>query len=131
MQREIKFRGQMTTGQLVFGLPHLNLPNSTAYFNECSYRICWNPETGGHSNAPIKNGTLSEFSGKHDKNGNEIYEFDVVKCIDNPTNYYTCEDVVIFKDGCFMLKDANLTLSEFGSEWIEVIGNVYDTPQQA
>jgi uncharacterized phage protein (TIGR01671 family) len=123
MEREIKFRGQMTTGEWVFGLPHLDLQGSTAYFNECSYRICWNPETGGQANAPIKNGTLCQFTGLTDKNGKEIYEGDI-----------TDEGEVIFHTeylGFFVktewAEQEFKPLYDFA--FLEIIGNIYENPE--
>ena len=123
--REIKFRGLMTTGQWVFGLPHLDLKGSTHYFDECSYRICWNPESGGQSNAPIKNGTLSQYTGLHDKNGKEIYEGDIYHMGDKKITY-----TVVWHDSGLIGKQ-NGSSSYAGLEhWmykIEVIGNIYET----
>ena len=130
--RKIKFRGQMTTGEWVYGLPHLDLEGSTAYWNECSYRICWNPESGGQANAPIKNGTLCQFTGLKDKNGIEIYEDDIVK-----SNQLIGTYTVFFKNGSFGLmgnddaegisRSRNIGFHSFShmkEENIEVIGNL-------
>jgi uncharacterized phage protein (TIGR01671 family) len=133
--REIKFRGQMTTGKWVFGLPHLDLPNSTAYFNECSYRICWNPESGGQSNAPIKNGTLCQFTGLQDRNGNDIYENDLVTITD-PYNNNTAKGMakVIFSTdyvGGWVASIDGETGLNIGTRtnYIEVFGNIFDNSE--
>lgn len=58
--REIIFRGMMTTGKFVYGELYSDLPNSTAYYKECSQRICWH-EGAAQLNAPVKNGTVGEY----------------------------------------------------------------------
>ena len=129
--RDIKFKGQMTTGQWVYGLPHLDIKGSTAYWNECSYRICWNPETGGQSNAPIKNGTLAEFIGITDKNGIDIYEKDWVRaCFRDKEGYHYKQGEIVMNEymWCLEATDGEIysvnRLHDF-----EVLGNKQDNPE--
>ncbi len=121
----------MTTGQWVYGLPHLDIKGSTAYWNECSYRICWNPETGGQSNAPIKNGTLAEFIGITDKKGIDVYEKDWVRaCFRDKDGFHYKQGEIIMDEymWCLEATDGEIysvnRLHDF-----EVLGNKQDNPE--
>lgn len=131
---EIKFRGLMTTGEWVYGLPHLDLPKSTLYFNECSYRICWNPESGGQSNAPIKNGTLGQFTGLTDKNGVEIYEGDICRAefrgLDGITviqGHIIMDEFMWCIDCTGFIGDDIFSINRPHN--FEVIGNIHENPE--
>ena len=83
-------------------------------------------------------GILMQFTGLHDKNGKEIYEGDIVK---GGKSYYIEEVVGVVKYGGLAFAYAGKTAS--GKEWfntitspnctkdvsIEVIGNIYETPE--
>ena len=94
--------------------------------------------------------TIGQFTGVYDKNGNQIFEGDIVKVTYTEQRQYlgvsyqdehSCEEEVIYneKSACFMLKimceniPIYRPLHNFGSlaniKELEVIGNIYDNPE--
>ncbi len=136
--RDIKFRGLTAKGLMVYGDLINDREGSTNYWKEYSQRICWLPESGGCANAPVKNGTVGQFTGLLDKNGAEIYEGDIIKttALFNDCNQKGAIDY--FTVISFM---GNYCLARHGSEAgspmypaclkssIEVIGNIHENPE--
>ena len=79
--------------------------------------------------------TVSQFTGMFDKNGNEIYEGDIISIeftepvyLDEPTKYHQAF-VVEYKNGSFCLVgDRTLLFTDCRLEQqkLEVIGNIYE-----
>ena len=88
------------------------------------------------------NAELMQYIGLKDKNEKEIYEGDIVKFIDEEVTYSDCgydydefinTGRVIFNDKLmgWDITNRNMDLEEIWhySEYIEVIGNIYENPE--
>lgn len=136
--RTIKFRGKRCdNGEWVCG-----------YYVECTEtwkgghpHKCW-IVTSARSNGgffalqgryPVQDHTIGQFTGLHDKNGNEIYEGDILCYTDeNQITYYR---EVIYVDACFAFSariDGKTLWSPlnmlFLDSW-QIAGNIHDNPE--
>ncbi len=146
MDREIKFRGLTANGEWIYGdLTHDAL-KSTLYYKNYSQRIHWR-EGGSSCNQPVKNGTVGQYTGLHDKNGKPIYEGDIVVQDEKATGFPPYDGteprVVQFKNGCWCFDAGRYddgdwirfgfwTYSNEGQNCLhqlEVIGNIYENKE--
>lgn len=76
---------------------------------------------------PVETDSVGQFTGMLDKNGKEIYEGDILGC---PEDNYFLNEVVIFAEGCFMVKDDYTTtpMCAIDAQYRTVIGNIHDNP---
>lgn len=76
----------------------------------------------------VDGATICQYTGLTDKNGNKIWENDVVyaRC-----NGLSGKGVIQYEKGCFVLKDSkrNRTYSLFGEWRFRVDGNIFDNPE--
>lgn len=89
--------------------------------------------TNGIRGIEIDYKTIGQYTGLKDKNGNKIFEGDILKLIsDNEISYY---DVVyseadcrwiIRQNGLFQYQDV---LDKFVERYMTVAGNIYDNPE--
>ena len=142
--REIKFRGKATAGdKWTFG--HL-------MFWAGNYQI-WETEKNGEThNYQVIPETVGQFTGLHDKNGNEIYEGDAVRIVFNQNaNSYSGSNVNLTEHICiveynaamagFCLRNTtdktpnkhNFKVISFNHYRLrdvkEIIGNIHENPQ--
>lgn len=125
MQREIKFRGKrVENGAWVYG----------QYFNVKRQGFCVGighyilPENSVFANK-VNPKTVGQYTGLKDKNGNEIYEGDIVTGLFNHTDIIG--HIVYGSDATFFIERKGLYGIGLNNaeDWLEVVGNIYENPE--
>ena len=133
--REILFRGRGNTkyndGEWYYGVPIRDF--------EGDWQICTN-----NSKRVVIPETIGQYTGVTDKNGERIFEGDIVKykeaCkfgdndeMEEAEEQYLCTNIVEFKNGRFFPLpqrcDCEDYFFSYGSYDFEVVGNVHDNPE--
>lgn len=118
--REIKFRGKrLENGEWAYG--------GIAFFETYIYITHPKEEDGFvHWFIEIDAETVGQYTGLKDKNGNEIYEGDIIEDI------LTAEkEVIEFHGNMFALVSykSRFFFTVFRSDEKQIIGNIYDNPE--
>ncbi len=138
--REILFRGQMRRkgekvtldgrsleSRWVQGSGVLTYPGC-----ETDRAIIYNTE-GDISKYPVYADTIGQYIGKKDKNGNKIFEGDILKL--DRLGYDTVGVVIYDEDDAEFDVDikgyAIDQIAYYQSHEIEIVGNIYDNPELA
>jgi len=123
--REIKFRGiseegnKWVFGDLFHGVTYISINVTERFDNYNSIKhVVVNPETVG------------QYTGLNDKNGNEIYEGDILEF---SMHARECGSV-IFRDGSFMVfrNSDDCCIADFEDEngyFFEILGNIYENTE--
>ena len=133
--REILFRGKgdkkYNDGMWYFGVP--------IRCDDGDWQICTN-----NSKRVVIPETIGQYTGVTDKNGERIFEGDIVKykeaCkfgdndeMEEAEEQYLCTNIVEFKNGRFFPLpqrcDCEDYFFSYGSYDFEVIGNIHDNPE--
>ena len=86
--------------------------------------------SGVHYEHPVDADTVGQFTGLLDKNGNEIYEGDILQYTDEKGKNYRRE--VVYNDGAFCQKikfELFTPLRNHDLQSWEIIGNIHDNHQ--
>lgn len=129
MTREILFRGKrVDNGGWVYGFYLANINPHKEYNSFDNHFI--------YEGVNIKDAievhpsTVGQFTGLHDKDGNKIFEGDVVRCYDHPTDIDSVTGIVEFENGRYWTHDSRLiSIDQYGSIWLTLLGNIHDNPE--
>ena len=131
--REILFRGKTSKGEWIYGF-YMNKGVKDIIVDTTRGSLGFGLEVDGE--------TVGQYTGLNDKNGNKIFEGDIVKAIqteydeykENEPFIFSFVGEMIFDDACFGLKAKN-GIGFYSPMWkeedveLEVIGNITDNPE--
>ena len=123
MNIEIKFRAKNKIGWIYGYLSYANILNKKVM---CIY--------DGNGDCIVDIDTIGQFTGLHDKNGNDIYEGDIIQ-LQCKENKYNClvDWNINLGAWCISMDNKCLGVKPLG-EWLRedsfiVIGNIFDNPE--
>ncbi|RGM40973.1 hypothetical protein DW982_12270 [Phocaeicola plebeius] len=123
MNIEIKFRAKNKIGWIYGYLSYANILNKKVM---CIY--------DGNGDCIVDIDTIGQFTGLHDKNGNDIYEGDIIQ-LQCKENKYNClvDWNINLGAWCISIDNKCLGVKPLG-EWLRedsfiVIGNIFDNPE--
>ena len=111
MNRELKFRVYIPDHEKLCYFDLVNFDYSDRYLSQHHYPV-------------------QQYTGLKDKNDKEIYEGDIVKATSDQYKNENFVGKVIFDEGCFLTWiNKNDIRGIWSGEDIEVVGNIYETPE--
>ena len=111
MIRELKFRVYIPDHEKLCYFDLVNFDYSDRYLSQHHYPV-------------------QQYTGLKDKNDKEIYEGDFIKATSDQYKNENFVGKVIFDEGCFLTWiNKNDIRGVWSGEDIEVVGNIYETPE--
>ena len=111
--REILFRGKrIDSGEWVYGTMYKIATDLNPFILTCGKQGC---------SYQVEEETVGQYTGLNDKNGNLIFDGDILSLPNGR------QHVVIFEDGAFVIENTEIPM-RFANKF-EVIGNITDNPE--
>ena len=137
--REILFRGkrldnnEWACGSLFADYADCSLKEQgrcvCSHDGSLTYIFVWDDEYHEHRDIEVDYSTVGQYTGLRDKNGQRIFEGDVVRGKDVREcgrDIFGCVD---HRDGSFVIVESLATHYGWIDYDVEVIGNIYDNPE--
>jgi uncharacterized phage protein (TIGR01671 family) len=141
MKREIKFRGKrIDNGEWVFGVPYFIKSEKVAFIINNCQTLNFSNNDSSFDGLRVIPKTIVEYTGLKDRNGEEIYEGDILELkyplssIDEEDfeDYRLIRVVINFQSGCFWFSGNGFTDCNwhfYNSEDRKIIGNIYENTE--
>lgn len=118
------YRSEYKNGDWVYGL--ITKQYSKEFWDKLNDEM---RDIYGINGIEVDRDTIGQFTGMYDKFGNEIFDGDIVKCLSLEYGY-------VNKEVYYAEDRARFVLGSLGSDYdfegyinVEVIGNIYDSPE--
>lgn len=132
--RQILFRGKrIENGEWYVGSLHLEYEGVTNTLQGAYLLGKYSPayKNAVHGYIEVDPETVSEFTGMLDRNGERIFEDDIVK-VSSPSgsSYYA---KIEYDCGCYWVSNPDIqipdTINNFNMDFVVVEGNIFDNPE--
>ena len=133
--REILFRGKRSdTGEWIYGDLRQDKDLETAYIGGWDYFTADYALQREPFEYPVSPETVGQFTGLTDKNGNRIFEGDIIEAhFDELFPDLATTLIVVWSDYGWFGRDMEGNVDSLECKWVsdffEIIGNIHDNPE--